>query len=102
MPTNVNLVGQFSGLNSNARSLRVWTYPEPWPYPPTPAAMPATPAEVPFDQAHYVVMEGFPQTNQRGTTLGRASIDTGSATVQEYYGTADLEAILANAFGSGN
>lgn len=102
MPTNVNLVGQYSGLNSNVRSLRVWTYPEAWAFPATPAVMPAEPVEVPFDQAHFVVMEGYPQTNQRGTSVGRASLDTGGVTVSDYYGTADLELILANAFGSGN
>lgn len=101
MPTDFNLSATIKGVGLTARSGRVWPFNQIVAFPPSGASpMPANlPAEVPLASATFVIFEMWPQTNQRGTSLGRGSIDTGAVPVTTYYNAATIDALLLAAYG---
>jgi hypothetical protein len=110
MPQNVNLTKSEPGVNPAVVSVRAWFYPAPWGYPqpqdgPITPGQNGQPAEIAgnanqqYQNAHFLVYEGFSGTNESGTSLGRGSVDCGAQTLSQAFPTAtSIETLLATAF----
>lgn len=110
MPQNFNLTKVEPGVNPAVASIRAWFYASPWQYPtsdqgPITPGQSGQPAEIAgnanqqFQNAHFLVYEGFSGTGETGVSLGRGSVDTGKQTLSQVYSTAtSVETLLAEAF----